>query len=227
MATISDDKTATSSTAANENGLNTMPTSIHGYEKLEPQVLETGDKEEAALTDRENNASPEPWLSELVSTSPTVPLGSIDQKQEDLDTNPDAKYKHKFAQGMKPEILNLFEGPPKCKCCTNWVEEYPDDIKENVEAAYGTRQYALLVRKRKSHQKYNADPLEIDSIVVHSPLIKTVLKEVFDGYPGVTVDLEYLSFNAPFAAFLHRWTVLDKAVESESKEEVRKHMALL
>ena len=155
MATIGDDKTATSSTAGNENGLNT------------------------------------------------------------------------FAEGMKPEILDLFEGPPRCKCCTNWVEEYPDDIKENVEAAYGTRQYALLVRRRKSHQKYNADPLEIDSIVVHSPLIKTVLKEAFDGYPGVTVDLEYLSFKAPFAPFLHRWAVLDKAVESESKEEVRKHMTLL
>lgn len=155
------------------------------------------------------------------------PPDGFDERQDDPNARSDAQDKPKVAQGMKPEIMTLFEGPPKCRCCINWVEEYPDDVKENVEAAEGTRQYALLVRKRKSHKKDNADPLEIDSIVIRSPLIRTVLTEVFDGYPGITVELEHLSFKAPFAPFLHQWTALEKAIQSESKEEARKHMKLL
>jgi len=107
--------------------------------------------------------------------------------------------------------MTLFEGPPKCICCINWVEEYPDDVKENIEGVEGACQYALLVRKRKSYNKDNPDPLELDSILIRSPLIKRVLEGVFRGYPGITVKLEYLSFKAPFAPFLYRWTVFEKA----------------
>jgi len=215
---------ATSPTAANENGPYTTPTLILGDKKSEPQGSNTKSKEESAPMQPKNNASGEPWLSDMMSTWQS---GSADTKHEDLDVQSDGETEHKFAEGMKPKILNLFEGPPKCPCCVNWVEQYPDDIKESVEATEGARQYALLVRNQKSHKKYSADPLEIDSVVIRSPLIKTVLKEVFDGYPGVTVELENLSFKEPFVAFLHRWTELEKALESEPKEEVREHMRLL
>lgn len=154
-------------------------------------------------------------------------LGGSGKQQDDPKSPSDAQNKPKVAQGMKPETMTLFEGPPKCTCCINWVEEYPDDLKENIQGAEGTRQYALLVRKRKSHNKDNPDPLELDSIVVRSPLIKRVLEGVFGGYPGVTVKLEHLSFKAPFAPFLHRWAALEKAAKSEAHEETRKHMKLL
>jgi len=159
-----------------------------------------------------------------------LPPDQLDGSGKHLDghkSSPDAQNNRKVAQGMKPETMTLFEGPPKCACCINWVEEYPDDIKENIEGAEGAGQYALLVRKRKSHNKDNPDPLELDSILIRSPLIKRVLEGVFRGYPGITVKLEHLSFKAPFAPFLHRWSAFEKAAQSEVHEETQKHMKLL
>jgi hypothetical protein len=148
-------------------------------------------------------------------------------QRDDSRSRTDAQKGSKITQGMKAEVMTLFEGPPKCDCCTNWVEEYPDDIGEKIEAAEGTTQYAVLARKRKSHNKENPDPLELDSIVIRSPLIKRVLEGVFGGYPGVTVKLEKLSFKAPFAPFLHRWTALEEAARCEIQGETQKHMKLL
>jgi hypothetical protein len=162
-----------------------------------------------------------------VISLPPDQLGGSGKQQDDHKSPSNTQNKPKFAQGMKPEAMTLFEGPPKCTCCINWVEEYPDDIKENIEGAEGTRQYALLVRKRKSHNKDNPDPLELDSILIHSPLVKRVLEGVFEGYPGITVKLEHLSFKAPFAPFLHRWTTLEKAAQSEVHDETQKHMKLM
>lgn len=132
-----------------------------------------------------------------------------------------------FAFGMKPDSFNLYEGPSKCRCCQNWVKEYPDDLKESLETAEGPHQYALLVRHRKSHQKYSAQPLELDSVVINSPLIKPVLEEVFEAYPGVTVDLDKLTFESPFAPFLHRWVRFEEALASNLDRRTLSHLNVL
>ena len=61
----------------------------------------------------------------------------------------------------------------QCKCCTTWVEENPDE-KASVEESDECRQHAIVVRKKKKHEG-NRKPLKVDSIVVHSPLLKKVL----------------------------------------------------
>ena len=53
-----------------------------------------------------------------------------------------------------------------------------------------------------------AKDLDLHSIVVQSPYLKTVLARVLDGYPGITLELERLEFNAPFDCFIHRWEKL-------------------
>jgi hypothetical protein len=133
-----------------------------------------------------------------------------------------------IARGMRAELLNLYEGYPKCPCCINWAEEFPDDVKGIIEAVKGTQQYAVLLRSRKCHKKGAMRPLELDLIVVHSPLIKTVLHEkVFHNYPGITATLEKLEFSAPFAPFLHRWSEFQMAYEMEDNDEVKTHLSLL
>ncbi|CAI6332877.1 unnamed protein product [Periconia digitata] len=132
------------------------------------------------------------------------------------------------ARGMKAEQLNLYEGHPKCSCCINWVEEFPDDIQEKIEAAKGTEQFAILLRNRKCHKKGATRALELDSILVNSPLIKKILDEkVFRDYRGVTATLEKLEFSSPFAPFLHRWAAFQDAYYQEENEEAKSHLKLL
>lgn len=131
-------------------------------------------------------------------------------------------------RGMKGESFNLYQGYSACSCCVNWVEEYPDDLKENIEAAEGTQQYAILLRNRKCHKKNSTQLLELDSIVVHSPLIKKVLDEkVFKNYGGITPTLDKLVFSAPFAPFLHRWNEFQGAFEDEEDSVVKQHLKLM
>lgn len=132
------------------------------------------------------------------------------------------------ARGMKAQPLNLYEGHPKCSCCINWVEDFPDDLKEIIEAAKGNQKFAVLLRNRKSHTKGVTGALELDSILVHSPLIKKVLDDsVFRGYRGVTATLEKLEFTAPFAPFLHRWSAFQDAYDREENQETKSHLKLV
>ena len=70
--------------------------------------------------------------------------------------------------------------------------------------------------------------LEIDSIVIQSPLLKRVLEKVLAGYPGVTINLKRLVFAAPFKPFVHRWSDFTQALSSEEYDETTKvHVRLL
>jgi len=63
--------------------------------------------------------------------------------------------------------------------------------------------------------------------MVQSSLIKTVLGEVLNGYPGITTNLDRLQFNAPFEPFVHRWEKLIEAREKETDTDTRNHINLL
>ncbi|KAI0404112.1 hypothetical protein F4802DRAFT_568975 [Xylaria palmicola] len=114
------------------------------------------------------------------------------------------------------EVQTLYEGPPKCKCCKNWVEEYPDDLRTAVEEQPDVKQKALVVRMRKNHG--DGKPLVLDSIVVQSPSLKETLSEVFDGYDGITASLKKLVFKSPFRPFYYRWERLKQILERQKRE---------
>lgn len=69
--------------------------------------------------------------------------------------------------------------------------------------------------------------LSLHSIIVQSPLIKTLLGKVFKGYEGVTTNLERLEFNSPFKPFVHRWETFREIREAEKDEVTRKHVDIL
>jgi len=69
--------------------------------------------------------------------------------------------------------------------------------------------------------------LEIDSIVVQSPLLKKVLGKVLKDYPGVTTNLKRLVFQAPFSPFIHRWTEFTDAIAQQKDELTKSHLELL
>jgi len=105
------------------------------------------------------------------------------------------------------------------------VDKYPDNLAQPAESA-ATAGYALLVRYIRN-QDNSKRVLVIDSIVVQSPLLKSVLGSVLEGYPGITTGLNRLEFFAPFQPFVHRWDEFLNATEREQDTETTQHLDLL
>ncbi|KAF2232365.1 P-loop containing nucleoside triphosphate hydrolase protein [Viridothelium virens] len=125
--------------------------------------------------------------------------------------------------GSLPKIRNLYEARHKQRALP-WTAKYPDDLEEPLENAESA-QYALLVRYNKCYDMRKK--LRLDSIVVQSPLLKSVLRSVLDKYPGITTSLQRLEFSAPFQPFVHRWEQLSEARKKQTHPEVCEHLDLL
>jgi hypothetical protein len=82
--------------------------------------------------------------------------------------------------GMECGIKNLYQ-KEDAMGRVNWTEKYPEDLDEAAENEI-TARYAVLVRSKKSFD--SRKKLEVDSIVVQSPLLKSVLSKVLEDYPG-------------------------------------------
>ncbi|KAK8026234.1 P-loop containing nucleoside triphosphate hydrolase protein [Apiospora arundinis] len=119
-------------------------------------------------------------------------------------------------KGDNCSIKYLYEGPPKCNCCINWVEHYPDDLRESVEETPEVKAKALVARKKKGHE--DGKPLVLDSVVVQNQFLKEFLGELFQGYRGITPNLEKLVLKAPFRPFYYRWGDFDKLVNETDPE---------
>ncbi|KAI0865854.1 P-loop containing nucleoside triphosphate hydrolase protein [Xylaria cubensis] len=122
-------------------------------------------------------------------------------------------------------IKELYEGPKKCDCCKNWVEQYPQNTRETVEKTLDVKRHAILCRLQKAHGS-TKKAVELHSIVIRSPLLKSVLGKVFAGYPGITTTLEELEFHAPFWEFFHCWQALKDAENAHEADELA-HIRLL
>lgn len=119
--------------------------------------------------------------------------------------------------GMSCGYKNLYSGKEDRRGRFQWQDTIPTDVGKPAEDAE-TAKWALLVRNVKVWN----DPrktLAIHSIVVQSPLLKTLLGRVLEGYPGVTVGLRRLEFSGKFEPLIHRWAELEEAIKSLDKQK--------
>lgn len=135
----------------------------------------------------------------------------------------EAAQKPSAKPGMISDVKNLYEGKPDSHGKMTWVDKYPDDLEEAAENAESAR-YALLIRNKKCYD--GRKKLQVDSVIVQSPLLKKVFAEVLRDYPGITVSLARLTFRAPFKPFVHRWTNLKQVLRDETSPETRAHLDL-
>ncbi|KAK8037520.1 hypothetical protein PG991_000866 [Apiospora marii] len=121
------------------------------------------------------------------------------------------------SSGIECDVQTLYPGPPKCNCCTNWVEEYPENLKSSVEEQPESKRKALVVRMGLNHGE--GKPLALHSIVVQNQHIKDLLGDVFQGYGGITTTLNKLVFRAPFHPFYYRWTRFQSLLAQKKQED--------
>lgn len=185
--------------------------------------------------DTESAESKGGTTSEPISSADAPSLSSVVQPSEsnacvDLDSDsdfnieshstsedPDTSEQATAEIGSQCAVQTLYEGPTKCECCKNWVEEYPDDLRMAIEEEEQSKQKALVVRMRKNHGEGKA--LELDSVVVQSESLKKTLGEVFEGYAGITPSLKKLVFRAPFHPFYYRWARFRQIYERQKSED--------
>ncbi|KAI6846830.1 P-loop containing nucleoside triphosphate hydrolase protein [Hortaea werneckii] len=113
--------------------------------------------------------------------------------------------------GMSCGFKNLYSGKEDKHGRFQWQTTIPEDLGKPAEDAESEK-WAIVVRNVKT---YN-DPkkvLSLHSILVQSPLLKDLLKDVLDGYPGVTVGLKRLEFSGRFEPLIHRWAELTAAID--------------
>jgi hypothetical protein len=119
--------------------------------------------------------------------------------------------------GAVCEIKTLYEGPPECNCCINWVDEAPTNIRDNIEEQVESKKRALLVRMKRNHG--DGKPWVLHSVVVQSTRLKQFLGKVFEGYAGITTTLKKLVFQAPFHAFFYEWERLNELISTEEYKD--------
>ncbi|MCJ1272200.1 hypothetical protein MMC22_012108 [Lobaria immixta] len=149
-------------------------------------------------------------------------MDSKDSKAPDANVSEKGK-EPVVKPGMISDVKNLYQTKPDNRGKSTWVDKYPDDLEEAAENAE-TARYALLIRNKKCYD--GRKTLQIDSIVVQSPLLKKALGFILKDYPGITTSLERLTFSAPFQPFVHRWSKLVEAVENEEDSESKAHLEL-
>jgi hypothetical protein len=130
--------------------------------------------------------------------------------------------------GMHCKIKNLYPGPGSGEFMTNWVEQYPDDLSPSSRNEKEFKSHALIIKHKKNTE--GEFGMHIHSIKVQSPLLKSVLKQVFHHYPELpfsNFELEQVDFRQPFWPFVHRWDEFEKAAHQKADVEVVKHTRLL
>ncbi|UNI18572.1 hypothetical protein JDV02_004832 [Purpureocillium takamizusanense] len=109
----------------------------------------------------------------------------------------------------------------------SWTEKKPDDLEEAAENEE-TEKYAIIVRKQKPEDADSRKPLVIDSIIVQSPYLRSILDDVLHNYPGILTNLSRLKLAAPFECFVHRWDRFQAARNDPTLEEpAKEHIDLL
>ncbi|KAI0124181.1 hypothetical protein BJ170DRAFT_712188 [Xylariales sp. AK1849] len=148
---------------------------------------------------------------------------SKDEDSSDTGTSGYGDKKEKFTVGMVTDRKDLYQVMDRYNRLT-WTERCPEHLEEVAEHEEILK-YAVLVRNRPSSD--TRKKLEVDSIVVQSPLLKSVLRDILHGYPGVTTNLAKLTFNAPFRPFVHRWRQFTAALDGHYDETTKTHLRTL
>ncbi|KAH7115072.1 P-loop containing nucleoside triphosphate hydrolase protein [Dendryphion nanum] len=126
-------------------------------------------------------------------------------------------------RGSKAELKELFKGPKKCDCCTNWVEEPPLDVTEDLVTRAKWGEYAVVLR-RSAHG--GDKKWVVHNITINSRHILDNLRQNLESYPGLALEGEEVSFTPPFAPLLHFWPEITESMKQSTDPEAMEHFEI-
>lgn len=161
----------------------------------------------------DSSITPSPPDPETDEGSDLGEADAVKPPTDKADTNMAPLQPHEV--GMTVGLKQLYSGKEDRRGRFQWQTEIPKDVGKPAEDAESEK-WAIIVR----HIRVYHDPkkvLSIHSIVIQSPLIKELLQDILNDYPGVTVLLKRLEFSGRFEALIHRWPALRKAIADLEK----------
>jgi len=130
-----------------------------------------------------------------------------------------------FQGEHRSEIVQyLYEGPPTCQCCVNWVDERPANIYEKDEEK-GDDKIPILVRRKRICAGSNV--FQIDSIQIQSAPLRLLLTQIFNRYDNIVPFVKYLTFLSPFSPFYWCLEEFEVAMKEEKDEKLAKQLKCL
>lgn len=144
--------------------------------------------------------------------------GSSDS-ESDGGIDPDSSQsKSKTKDGMKCKLKQLY------KSDINRHDWWDDQIPFGQEA--DKSHYAIIIRNIFNDDADADRRTKIHSVVVQSPVLKEILKKILDGYPGLAMNTERLTFSSPFQPLVHHWDAIKEAAAKETDETAKRHLKL-
>lgn len=168
-----------------------------------------------------------PILEDYLADHNLGPSGDITAGKTygDLDDDHDIPANE---EGLECAAKHVYEGPKQCDCHFNWVDEYPDDLKQARLAADKTsesKRHAILVRNKKNHQGPKA--LQVHEIVVQSPVLKSILEGIIGKYPDIAFGAKEVVFASPFQPLFHYWDDISEGVKNYEDKISQSYLSLL
>ena len=133
----------------------------------------------------------------------------------------DAPFQIRYGPGLNCESKRLYKKDNGLGI-VEWVEDMPDNFKNATECGEAWAEFALLLH---THLVNNQQKLH--SIIVQSPLLKSPLNGVFEGYPGFFTGESALTLEAPFKPFVHRWKAFVDTCNKDQESDTTRHLQLL
>lgn len=126
-------------------------------------------------------------------------------------------------QGSKSAVKELYKGPPKCECCTNWVEEPPEGMTKvhTTKAKWG--EYAVVVRKT-SHG--GDQTWKLFNVTVNSQYVLNILRKHLAQFPGLSLEADEVIFTPPFVPLHYSWSEIVATAEERSSGKDAEHFQL-
>lgn len=146
-----------------------------------------------------SDVTPEDMMSGLMDGTSDKPNGSHSKSTNGPTTNGNAAKPTPLDPkdvGMTVGLKQLYSGDEDKRGRFIWQTEVPKDLGKVAEDAESEK-WAIIVRRARIY----GDPkrvLALHSIVIQSPFLKEVLKNVLKGYPGVTSSLKRLEFSGRY-----------------------------
>jgi hypothetical protein len=131
--------------------------------------------------------------------------------------------------GRAAEVQKFYEGRPKCKCCTNWVEKRPQEVPSDAQAKYDG--VAVQVYHAQDHTKKTVGSLHTVTaqwVTFQSPVILRVLEPLFKKNGGADVVQGKITLFLPFTDLYFAYNgIMDAHDKCEKGSDEERHLVVL
>ncbi len=133
--------------------------------------------------------------------------------------------------GAVPMIQTFYEGPPKCDCCSNWIEKAPVQLPEDAKERYDGA--SIRVFKTKDHDSHLARigglvAVKDDTIELQGKLLVNFLRPILAEVGFIPPLKTKIIFKAPFRELYFAYgKIVQAATTLDDTTDVRRHVGVL